>query len=179
MVFLIVSAISLQGNAQGRGNGRGNGNANGHNKNREYHANNKSDRRHDSHDRHEHHDRRAHYSYDRHDHHDRQHHHAHAPVRRVYTHHHSHSCEHRVVVHHCDHPRYVYYRDYDVYYDNHRHVYITFSGRNWSISTGIPVHMRHVDVHHAGYAEVQYYDDDFVTYLDRGQPIYGRFYASR
>jgi hypothetical protein len=39
--------------------------------------------------------------------------------------------------------------------------------------------MRHIDVHHVGYTEVSYYDDDFVTYLEHGQPMYGRFYASR
>ena len=167
-IMILVSAFSIEANAQGRG--RGNGHAYGH------------DKRNKSHHDDRHHDRHERYSYDRHDrhdHHDHHNHHVHRPVRHVYHHHHSHSCSHHVVVHHCEQPRYIYYRDYDVYYDNTRHVYISYSGRNWSITAGIPVHMRHVDVHHVGYTEVQYYDDDFVSYLDQGQPIYGKFYARR
>jgi hypothetical protein len=94
-------------------------------------------------------------------------------VHHVYHHQHSRHCGHRVVVHHYERPRYVYYRDYDVYYDCHRQVYISYSGRNWSISASLPVVMHHVDVHHAVRVGVDYYDDDFATYLDRGRPMYG------
>jgi hypothetical protein len=82
-------------------------------------------------------------------------------------------------VKHYDRPRYVYYADYNVYFDFHRQVYITLSGRNWMISSSIPVPMQRVDIRRASYREVQYYDDDFVAYLGHGRPMYGKAYAIR
>jgi hypothetical protein len=81
------------------------------------------------------------------------------------------------VVHHYERPRYIYYRDYDVYYDCHRSVYISYSGRNWTVSASLPVVLHRVDIHHATRVEVDYYEDDFVTYLDRGRPMYGGVYV--
>lgn len=107
----------------------------------------------------------------RHDHHD---HHYEASRRDVYVHHHYHSApvERRVVHYYRERPRYVYYRDYDVYYDYHRSVYITLSGRNWVLSTSMPTAMCHVDVRRTNHVAVDYYDDDFPGYLDRGRPTY-------
>lgn len=94
--------------------------------------------------------------------------HRHAPVYRGSAHHHHH--HYRPV-------RYVYYRDHNVYYDCNRNVYITYSGRGWTISKAIPVTMHHVDMKHAHRVDVNdYYDDDFVGYLDRNRPN-GRIYA--
>jgi hypothetical protein len=120
------------------------------------------------HGEHRHHDKHVH------------HHHRHCghEVRVVHHHHHS-PVERRVVYHHPRPVRYVYYRDYDVYYDYQRQVYISFGGRNWNVSAGLPVAMRHVDVHHATRVEVdEYYDDDFNTYLDTNRPG-GRVYVRR
>jgi hypothetical protein len=82
-----------------------------------------------------------------------------------------------VVVHHHTRPRYIYYRDYDVYYDTDRSVYITWSGRNWSLSTSLPVVLHRVDVRRAVRMEVDYYDDNFAAYLEAGRPVYRRVYA--
>lgn len=166
LLFSLVAVLAIgviDVAAQGRGNDRGRdressdrrGNANGHYKRRD-----KDDRR--DHDR----DRR---DYDRD--------HNHYASRSVH-HHHDRYCDHRpVVVHHyhSSRPRYVYYRDYDVYYDYVNRVYITFAGRGWTVSTGVPIAMRHVDLRRAKRYEIDYRDDDFAGYLDRrGRPQYGR-----
>lgn len=165
-VFLTLFLLVTVSFGQGRGNGRGN--AYGHHK-------------HDR-DKHDHHsrDERHHYSRDRHVHydHDDDHDDDRRYVRRVYSypaysHQHHSRCDHRVVVRHYERPRYVYYADYDVYYDCHREVYISYSGRSWTISTSLPVVMHRVDIRRASCREVRYYEDDFVSYLDRGRPMYG------
>lgn len=85
-------------------------------------------------------------------------------------------CHRRPVVvhHHYTRPRYVYYRDYDVYYDYTRNVYFSYSGRSWSMSTAIPVGMRHMNLRQVKRYEIDYYDDDFSNYLDNGRPAYGK-----
>jgi hypothetical protein len=42
--------------------------------------------------------------------------------------------------------RYVYFQDYPVYYDNDRGVYISMSGKNWSISAKLPDILKGVDL---------------------------------
>jgi hypothetical protein len=79
-----------------------------------------------------------------------------------------------VVVPRYQQPRYVYYRDYDVYYDCRQNVYIYYSGRSWSVSNGVPMVMRHVNVRTAPRYEVNYYDDDFPRYLENNRPSYGQ-----
>lgn len=158
--MVLISAITLQVNAQGHGRGHG--------KDKPRRAPHHHTERHDNHKRHHRVTPQQHV------------HHYHVrPVRHVYHHHHNHSCGHRVVVRHYERPRYIYYNDYDVYYDAHRNVYISFSGRNWVVTTGVPVIMRHVDVHRTGYTEVVYYEDDFINYLGLGRPIYGQTYVRR
>ena len=75
----------------------------------------------------------------------------------------------RTVVYQFREPRYVYYRDYNVYYDCHRDVYITLSGRNWAVSTNVPLALaRHDhDRHIVRSIDVDYYDDDLPRYLER------------
>lgn len=103
-------------------------------------------------------------------------HHAHP----VYTHFHSSSCvHHRTVVRRVERPRYIYYDDYNTYYDLSRNVYVTWSGRGWTISSALPAHLHHVDLRRAVVHEVNYYDDDFVVYLENGRPVYGNVYVHR
>ncbi|HEY9046599.1 MAG TPA: hypothetical protein VIN08_11915 [Ohtaekwangia sp.] len=42
--------------------------------------------------------------------------------------------------------RYVYFKDYPVYYDNDRGVYISLSGKNWSVSAKLPDILKGVDL---------------------------------
>jgi hypothetical protein len=42
--------------------------------------------------------------------------------------------------------RYVYFKDYPVYYDNDRGVYISLSGSNWSVSAKLPSILAGVDL---------------------------------
>lgn len=42
--------------------------------------------------------------------------------------------------------RYVYFKDYPVYYDNDRGVYISLSGSNWSVSAKLPSVLVGVDL---------------------------------
>jgi hypothetical protein len=42
--------------------------------------------------------------------------------------------------------RYVYFKDYPVYYDNDRGVYISLSGGNWSVSAKLPSILSGVDL---------------------------------
>jgi hypothetical protein len=171
ITLLVAAAITMtllimKANAQGRGNGQGNGHKH------EW----KNDRGHSGH--------KNHYNYDRHDHDNHyesyysdNHYVYHAPI---YAHYHSQHCGHQVVVTHYEKPRYVYYQAYGVYYDHRRNVFISYTGRNWTISTSIPSPLLHVDLRTAVCHEVNYYDDDFVTYLDYGRPMHRRAaYAQR
>jgi hypothetical protein len=108
---------------------------------------------------------------------DHHHHNDHKKVVHVY-HHRPAPVERRVVVHHHHHtrPRYVYYSDYDVYYDCDREVFISFSGRNWTVSVARPMRMHHVDIYRASRVDVDYYNDDFPQYLEQRRP-HGRVYA--
>jgi hypothetical protein len=74
----------------------------------------------------------------------------------------------RVVVYRQQAPRYVYYRDYNVYYDYTRNAYISYSGRNWVVTTTAPIGMRYVNRAGLSCSNVDYYNDDFPQYLDRG-----------
>jgi hypothetical protein len=112
---------------------------------------------------------------DRRGHRDRDRRHDRRVVKHVY-HHHDRYCNHGPVVvhHHHIRPRYIYYRDYDVYYDSHRSVYISYSGRGWTLTTALPTAMRHVNIRTTKRFEVDYHDDDFPRYLETRRPSYGR-----
>lgn len=93
---------------------------------------------------------------------------------------HTHAVHHHapvVIKHYHERPRYMYYRDYDVYYDSHRDVYITWSGRNWIVSASLPVVLRRVDRRRAVRMEVDYVRDDFPSYLQTHKPSYRRIYT--
>lgn len=156
MVLFLLAAITTaeaqhrgrdHDNGRDRGRGQGNGNGRGHSKHYE-------DRDHDHHHYHNDHKKVVHV-----------YHHRPAPERRVVVHHHHHTR-----------PRYVYYRDYDVYYDCDRQMFISFSGRNWTVSVAKPMRMHHVDIYRASRVDVDYYNDDFPEYLEQKRP-HGRVYA--
>lgn len=68
---------------------------------------------------------------------------------------------------HYNQSRYVYYRDYNVYYDCYRDVYITCSGRNYIYSNNMPPHMRRANFDRIVFVDLDFYDDDLPKYLDR------------
>jgi hypothetical protein len=167
MIVLTMSSASMYAEAQGR----------------EQKANN--DRRNHSAYRDRNDDKKNHGNHDRHDkkggnHYSNKHHGQRHYERRAvaHVHHHNRYCDHRdVVVHrYAARPRYVYYRDYNVYYDCQKSVYISLSGRTWTVTSSIPIGMRQVNVRDVRRYEVDYYNDDFTTYLQRSRPVYGKEY---
>ena len=156
MIALLIISMAGNVNAQGRGHKKGHG---------RNHAGQHDNRGHHDQDRKGHHDH-----YDRH-YHDR--HQVHV------VHHHDRYCHHTPVVvrHYRPRPRYVYYRDYDVYYDTRNSVYISYSGRNWTVGASLPVALHRVDVNRAVRMEVDYDSDDFPRYLERSRPAYRRIYT--
>jgi Ni/Co efflux regulator RcnB len=148
LVVMILSLVIIRANAQGKGHGHGKG----HHKH-EW----KEERKRSHHRDHDHHveyrtERIYHYP--------------------AYSHYHSRDCGHAIVVHRYERPRYVYYRDYNLYFDHHRNVFISWSGRTWSVSASVPTHLHRVNLGAAAYHEVDYYEDDFVQYLEYGKPMY-------
>jgi len=157
MVVLLIIGMAGNVNAQGRGHHKGHERNHQHNNGHHNDHDWKYDRGGDGH-HYNNYDRRHHPGYE---------------VRRVVHHRHA-----PVVVHHyAARPRYIYYRDYDVYYDTRNSVYISYSGRNWTVSANLPVALHHVDVHRAVRMEVAYEQDDFPRYLERSRPSYRRIYT--
>lgn len=154
MIALFI--ISVSGNAQAQGRGHHNPHERSHGGHYEGkdHGHDLKHEHHKHHDRHEHH---AHRHGDRHVVHPTIRHHHEKPV---------------VVRHYHKRPRYIYYQDYNVYYDLHRNVYISYSGRNWSLSASLPVALHRVDMRRAVRMEVDYYQDDFPRYLERDRPAF-------
>jgi hypothetical protein len=173
--FLITVLIFSSGRvikvySQGRGHGRGHGSA---------HGNSAKHHPHGKHANNGHEGRNGHGRPDWSDQSNENVHHHHSSSRTydysypVYHHQHDRSCNHHVIVRNYTRPRYVYYRDYDVYYDCHREVYISYGRQGWTMTASLPSILVHVDLSRAVCHEVQYYDDDFVPYIDSGRPIYG------
>lgn len=168
MTMVIFVGVASESIAQGRGNHYGKKDKHEHHDKKGHHDDRHHDWKHD----------RDHYKHDKHDRHKYSrhgHHHAdrHVAYRRAYGHHHAPV----VVKHYHERPRYIYYRDYDVYYDHHRDVYISWSGRNWSVSANLPVVLHRVDRAHAVRMEVDYERDDFAVYLQSNRPAYRRIYT--
>jgi hypothetical protein len=80
------------------------------------------------------------------------------------------------VVYHYNRPRYIYYRDYDVYYDCRNNSYISHNGRRWMVSQTPPRNYRHINWRSLRGYEVNYWDDDFPVYLERRRPGIGNEY---
>lgn len=164
----LVLAIGLSADVNAQGRSRGN-DRDRNNDNRDRDRNDNRDNDHDRNNNHDHdrgHSQWDNYT-DRHD--NRQ-------TRTVYYYNDYHRKHPPVVIHHYQRPRYIYYRDYDVYYDCQKSVYITYSGRSWTLSTGVPYTMRHANLRNTSRYEVDYFNDDFPRYLERRRPNYVREY---
>jgi hypothetical protein len=167
LIIVLISSASMSAEAQRRRDAQDNRNHQEENKNQ--------NREHERDDR----DNKDHgnYSYDKKwnyqgtNHHDN--HYRDREVTHVY-----HQYSHRpvVVYHQVSKPRYIYFKDYDVYYDNQRSVYITYSGRSWTVSGAAPHAMRNVNVRRVRSYEIDYHDDDFPRYLERRRPACGKEY---
>jgi len=185
MLMVVMMASTILTFAQGRGNGNGHGNGNpgrGHDKDRDDHKNhNQNDHDWDHHDRdrdrdhsEHHYDRNRTYSYSSHD---RT---WYYPGDRyvMYNHHRSGPPSWAPAYGYRYNTRYIYYTDYNVYYDCHRDVFVTWNGRRWIVSTHIPSVLLGVNFNHCAVAGVDYWDDDFDYYLDRKRPAYVNIRAS-
>ena len=74
--------------------------------------------------------------------------------------------------------RYIYYRDYNVYYDCYNDVFVTWTGRDWIITSRVPASIRYVDFRRTAVVGVDYWGDDFNFYLERRRPAYISISAS-
>ena len=131
LVAICIFALNSELQAQHRGGHGNHGNGRG-----------RDDRGQYSH--HDHHGNRdRHYSYHHHKHVRHVHHHSAAPW-----------------TYHRPAKRYVYFRDYNVYYDYFRGGYMTISNGRWSFSYNMPVCLHRVPVERVVYTDIDYYDDD-------------------
>lgn len=164
VVCMLMGSVAV---AQGRGRGHSKGNpGRGHEKHK------REEVRHD----HYSHDRR---DYDRDDH----HYHDDRVVVVRHQHHHDAGCYHRPtrwvsVDYHYARPRYVYYRDYNVYFDCHREVYVWFNNGRWIVSASLPAPLIQVNLSRAVVMGVNYYDDDLGYYVERRRPAFFSVQAS-
>ena len=74
--------------------------------------------------------------------------------------------------------RYIFYRDYNVYYDCYRDVFVTWNGRFWVVTAVVPEVICHLDFGRTTVVGVDYWDDDFDFYLTRRRPAYISIQAS-
>jgi hypothetical protein len=72
--------------------------------------------------------------------------------------------------------RYVYFRDYNVYYDYRGSVYLSLVGRNWVVSAQLPVAMVRVDPYRVVYTDIDYFGDDLSAYHYRRHLMDGHTY---
>lgn len=96
----------------------------------------------------------------------------------VYKHNHRSNRRWAPVYGHYYNTRYIYYRDYNVYYDCYRDVFVTWTGGNWVVSSHVPVVLARVDFGRTTVVGVDYWDDDFNFYLTRRRPAYISIEAS-
>lgn len=75
--------------------------------------------------------------------------------------------------------RYIYYRDYNLYYDCYRNMFVVWTGRNWIVTSRVPDFMYRVNFASARIQGVDYWDDDFDYYLHKGRPGYINVYVER
>lgn len=68
--------------------------------------------------------------------------------------------------------RYIYYNDYNVYYDCHRDLFLLWTGRRWVVSYTVPNVLVHVNFNRTIVTGVDYWDDDFDNYLERRRPVF-------
>jgi hypothetical protein len=145
VLIALCVVITINSQAQGRGNGRGHGN------NKNHHGNGQHDRNrgHDDHWQNYHNSPQSSWQ----------------QRNRQYDH-----SSWRPSHGHRAQTRYIYYRDYNVYYDCHRRMFLSLSGRNWVMSEYMPYCMRSCDFQRVTYMDVDYYDDDLPRYMERNRP---------
>jgi hypothetical protein len=68
--------------------------------------------------------------------------------------------------------RYTYFRDYPVYYDNDRGVYISLSGKNWSVSAKLPDILKGVDLLATPKVDLDFSGDDPQREYDQHKEKY-------
>jgi len=68
--------------------------------------------------------------------------------------------------------RYVYFKDYDVYYDNEKGVYISLSGKNWTVSAKLPTTLSKVDLLAAVKIDLDFSGDQPQTEHDKHTKSY-------
>lgn len=185
MLAVAVLATVTLAVAQGRGNGNGHGTGNpgrGHNKENHPGRGHQKDRedRDKVHDWDHHSGNHRNWDYNDHQytHHDsRNHHHNH--YRYVtYRHHRNGLPSWAPAYGYRYNTRYIYYRDYNLYYDCYRDVFVTWVNGRWTISTYIPRILIGVNFNTCSIAGVDYWADDFDNYLSRRRPSYVSIHAS-
>lgn len=144
VMVALCTVITISSQAQGRGNGRGRGNNPGHQGNSQHDQNRGRDDQ-------------------------WQNHHNYQQNNWQQPHHQYNQQSWSPRGHHAQ-TRYIYYRDYNVYYDCHRRTFLSLSGRNWVMSQQMPDCMRRCDMQRVSYMDVDYYDDDFPRYIERNRP---------
>jgi hypothetical protein len=169
MLIMLMSGAATDLLAQGRGHGRKHDNPGQHKKTeRDWdRGNHRDDGRH--YDRHDHRDSHDDYSSRN----NRYYHH-----KSYVKYHHRHDHRWAPAYGHRYNTRYIYYRDYDVYYDCYRDVFVTWTGRNWIITSRIPDAIVRVDFRRTAVVGVDYWDDDFDFYLARRRPAFVSIQAS-
>jgi hypothetical protein len=69
-------------------------------------------------------------------------------------------------------PRYIFYQDYNVYYDCNREVFMWLSNGRWVVSVERPIMLHRVNLASVVAVGVDYYADDFTTHAARKRPVY-------
>lgn len=68
--------------------------------------------------------------------------------------------------------RYIFYEDYNLYYDCHRDVFVLWTGHTWVTTSRVPKVMYRIDFNRTRMRGVEYWDDDLDRYLNRKRPVY-------
>lgn len=68
--------------------------------------------------------------------------------------------------------RYIFYEDYNLYYDCHRDVFVLWTGHVWVTTSRVPKVMYRIDFNRTRIRGVDYWDDDLDRYLNRKRPVY-------
>lgn len=169
-VMLVGASVDLFAQGRGKGYGRDNNPGRGHDKHIDQDRGRDKERGdHDKDDHREYRDSDRDYDHDRYSHHDSYNYRDHYVT---YRHHRHGPPSWAPAYGYRYNTRYIYYRDYNVYYDCHRDIFITWTGRNWVISTRIPDVICHADFGSTCVMGVDYWGDDFDYYLGRKRPVY-------
>ncbi len=70
--------------------------------------------------------------------------------------------------------RYVYFNEYNVYYDHDRGVYISLSGNNWQVTAKLPSILSSVDLNAAVKIDLDFSGDDPQKYNKDHRSKFGK-----